>query len=77
MTRKISLAAFAFALSAGAALASSNAGAATNMASVLSADPGIGGAAPTVSGKDARSSSGWGNNGSELVAGEKVSRGKK
>ena len=59
----------------------SNSGAATNMAETLSSTPGIGAAAPTVSGKNAidgvKSDSGWGNAGSRVVAGEQVSRGKK
>lgn len=77
---KISCAAFLIsALAAGAAFAdsdNSNSGAATNMAEVLSGTPGIGGAAPTVSGEEFRGDSGWGNNGSEIVAGDKVARGK-
>ena len=48
------------------------------MANTISGAPGkdgnIGKAAPTVSGKASRSDSGWGNNGSKLVAGDKVSR---
>ena len=57
----------------------SNAEAARNMADTLSGTPGIGKAAPTVSGKNAidgvRSDSGWGNAGSRAVAGDQVSRG--
>jgi hypothetical protein len=60
--------------------ANSNAGAAKNMAETLSGTPGIGAAAPTVSGNNAidgdKSDSGWGNAGSRAVAGEQVSRGK-
>lgn len=59
-------------------LANGNSGAARNMAATLSGTPGIGGAAPTVSGKNAaKGDSGWGNAGSRDVAGEQVSRGKK
>jgi hypothetical protein len=64
-----------------AAQSAGNSGAAKNMANTISGAPGkdgnIGKAAPTVSGKAFRSDSGWGNNGSKLVAGEKVSRGSK
>ncbi|WP_170387251.1 hypothetical protein [Ruegeria atlantica] len=56
----------------------SNASAARNMADTLSSTPGIGGAAPTVSGKNAaKGDSGWGNAGSREVSGQQVSRGKK
>lgn len=51
----------------------SNSGAALNMVEDLRA--GAGPAAPSVSGQDHRSASGWGNNGSALVSGEQVSRG--
>ena len=53
----------------------SNKEAAQNMADTLSGTPGIGAAAPTVSGSSERGNSGWGNNGSDLVSGDKVSRG--
>ena len=63
------------------AMANGNSAAAKNMAETLSGTPGIGGAAPTVSGNNAiegdRSDSGWGNAGSREVAGQQVSRGKK
>ncbi len=52
-----------------------NSDAAKNMTEDLRA--GLGSAAPTVSGRDARSDSGWGNNGSELVSGDRVSDYKK
>ncbi|MCV2863662.1 hypothetical protein [Defluviimonas sp. WL0075] len=52
-----------------------NSGAAQNMVEDLRA--GLGSAAPTVSGKDFRSASGWGNNGSALVSGDRVSDYKK
>ncbi len=62
-------------------MANGNSGAAKNMADTLSGTPGIGAAAPTVSGKNAidgnKSDSGWGNAGSRVVAGQQVSRGKK
>jgi hypothetical protein len=76
------LIASAFVLSTGgiafAGSASSNADAAKAMAGVLSGTPGIGGVAPTVSGKNASGAgdSGWGNAGSRLVVGTQVSRGK-
>lgn len=63
---------------AGPALAdssNSNRDAARNMADTLSGTPGIGAAAPSVSGRDERGNSGWGNNGSEAVSGDRVSRG--
>ena len=67
--------------SASAGSDKSNSAAAKNMAETLSGTPGIGAAAPTVSGNNAidgnRSDSGWGNAGSRAVAGEQVSRGKK
>lgn len=56
----------------------SNASSAKAMAAVLSGTPGIGGVAPTVSGKNASApgDSGWGNAGSRLVVGTQVSGGK-
>lgn len=64
---------------AAAQSSNSNADAARNMAGTLSGTPGIGKAAPTVSGKNAiegnTSDSGWGNAGSRVVAGDQVSRG--
>jgi hypothetical protein len=60
---------------AAADVSNSNREAAQNMASTLSGTPGIGAAAPTVSGSGERGNSGWGNNGSDLVSGDKVSRG--
>lgn len=52
-----------------------NSGAAQAMAAVLSGTPGIGGIAPTVSGKNAGAAgdSGWGNAGSRIVSGTQVS----
>lgn len=67
--RKLVSASALIAMVAGSAMANGNSGAATGMAGVLSGTPGIGSIAPSVSGKDARGDSGWGN-----VAG--VSRGK-
>lgn len=60
---------------AGMAQAGGNSGAASNMTEDLQA--GLGRAAPTVSGRDFRSNSGWGNNGSALVSGDRVSDYKK
>jgi hypothetical protein len=57
-----------------AAANNSNSAAALNMVDDLRA--GAGSAAPTVSGEEFRSNSGWGNNGSELVSGQRVSRGR-
>jgi len=62
--------ALSFAL-ASSAFAGGNSDAARNMATFLK--DGLGSAAPTVSGRDARSNSGWGNNGSAIVAGDQVS----
>ncbi|RLK03492.1 hypothetical protein [Ruegeria conchae] len=63
------------------AMANGNSDAAKNMADTLSSTPGIGAAAPSVSGKNAidgiKSDSGWGNAGSRVVSGQQVSRGKK
>ncbi|WP_319544299.1 hypothetical protein [Ruegeria conchae] len=63
------------------AMANGNSVAAKNMADTLSSTPGIGAAAPSVSGKNAidgnKSDSGWGNAGSRVVSGQQVSRGKK
>ncbi len=63
------------------AMANGNSDAAKNMADTLSSTPGIGAAAPSVSGKNAidgdTSDSGWGNAGSREVSGQQVSRGKK
>ncbi len=62
------------------AMANGNSDAAKNMADTLSSSPGIGAAAPSVSGKNAidgdTSDSGWGNAGSRVVSGQQVSRGK-
>ncbi len=79
MKKSIALAAVAMMLVSGSAFAESNSGAARNMAETLKSTPGIGGAAPNVSGKNATApgDSGWGNAGSRLVSGEQVSRGKK
>lgn len=47
------------------------------MADTLSGSPGIGGAAPSVSGKSEKSDSGWGSNGSEALGGGSVTEGAK
>ena len=65
-------------LSLGSALAGGNSDAARQMANTLSGTPGIGGVAPTVSGKNASApgDSGWGNAGSRIVSGDQVSNNK-
>jgi hypothetical protein len=81
MTKWVVVALCAGAFAAGPAAAqssNSNAGAAQGMADVLSGTPGIGGIAPSVSGKNAPggpSNSGWGNTGSKATTGTSVSRG--
>ena len=73
---KVAFAAAIVLSSGAAAMAGGNSGPARAMAAVLSATPGIGGVAPTVSGKNATAAgdSGWGNAGSRLVSGAQVSR---
>ena len=68
---------FTSATFAAAQSSNSNAEAARGMADTLSGTPGIGGVAPTVSGKNASGpgDSGWGNAGSRVVSENQVSRG--
>ena len=57
------------------AFAQGNSETARGMADVLSGTPGIGGIAPTVSGEESRSNSGWGNAGSKETTGTSVTEG--